>query len=412
MPYFDYRARTAQGDLLTGVLEGADTNGVANYLFNIGVTPVDIRLAPRQDPDAGESLWQRLTSRQSTSLDILLFSRQMHSLLKAGVPLLRGLAGLQESTPNRAFARVLRKVRESLDAGNDLSSSLRSHPAVFNAYYVSMVQVGEMTGKLADIFPRLHDHLELEHSVKEEVASALRYPKFVLIAILGAIGIMNVYVVPAFEKVFARYKTELPLMTRILVGLSDFTMHNWPVLLVLAAGLVVGTRLVLATPGGRYRWDKAKLRLPIAGDLLLKGTMARFARSYALAYRNGIPVAQALTLVSKTVDNAYVSSRIEQIRDGVERGETLYRTAYTSGVFTPVALQMIAVGEESGGDMDKLMDEVAEMYERELRYAVKTLGVRVEPLVILVMASLVLILALGVFLPMWNLGSTINPKFG
>ncbi|MGE5650580.1 MAG: type II secretion system F family protein [Bacillota bacterium] len=403
MPFFNYKARNARGELLQGVLEGADSNAVATYLLNIGTTPVEIVLTKKKDLSEKGSWLERLTAEKITDLDVQLFSRQIYTLLKAGVPIMRGLAGLQESAINKSFARVLKELREALDTGRELSAAMRAFPTVFSSYYVSMVQVGEMTGRLTEIFPRLHDFLQFERSMREQITAALRYPKFVLLAMVSAISVINVFVIPSFAKVFMRAQIELPLMTRLLLASSHFTITYWPVVVGGIAAAALLMRQFVNTTNGRYRWDRAKLRIPIAGSIIMKGTMARFARSYALAYKSGIPAAQALSLVAKTVDNAYVASNIEQMRDGVERGETIFRTASTTRVFTPMVLQMIGVGEETG-EIDKLMDEIAEMYEREVEYELKTLAARIEPIMIVGMGILVLILALGVFMPMWDLG--------
>lgn len=403
MPFFTYKARNARGELLQGILEGPDSGAVATYLFNIGATPIEILLTGKQDPGARRTWLERLTAEKISDLEVQLFSRQIFTLLKAGVPIMRGLAGLQESAVNKAFARVLKEIRESLDAGRELSAAMRSYPEVFSTYYVSMVQVGEMTGRLTDIFPRLHDYLQFERSMREQVATALRYPKFVLLAMIGAISLINILVIPAFAKVFASANFELPLMTRWLLATSKFTVDYWPFMAGAAVAAVFGFRHFVSTTNGRYSWDRTKLRIPIAGPIIMKGTMARFARSYALAYKSGIPAAQALTLVARTVDNAFIGSKIEQMRDGVERGESILRTATTTGVFTPIVLQMVGVGEETG-EMDRLMEEIADMYEREVEYELKTLAARIEPIMIIGMGILVLILALGVFLPMWDLG--------
>jgi MSHA biogenesis protein MshG len=172
---------------------------------------------------------------------------------------------------------------------------------------------------------------------------------------------------------------------------------------------VLGVRTWIGTEKGRYTWDMRKLKLPIAGKIILKGTMARFARSFSLSSKSGVPIVQALTVVSQTVDNAYLAARIEQMRDGVERGESILRTSIAAGVFTPIVLQMIAVGEESGS-LDDLMDEIAEMYEREVDYELKTLSAQIEPILITFLGIMVLVLALGIFLPIWDLGNAALRK--
>jgi MSHA biogenesis protein MshG len=230
-----------------------------------------------------------------------------------------------------------------------------------------------------------------------------------MIAMAVAMVVINMWVIPAFEGVFRSLNAELPLMTRILLATSNFSVQYWP---FFAAALVVagfGWRSWIATEKGRYKWDRWKLRLPIAGKIIHKGTMSRFARSFSLSARSGVPIVQALTVVSQTVDNAYLAARVEQMRDGVERGESILRTAVAANVFTPVVLQMIAVGEETGS-LDDLMEEIAAMYEREVDYELKTLSAQIEPILITFLGIMVLILALGVFLPIWDLGKVAFKK--
>ncbi len=405
MAVFAYQGRNAQGDKVSGTLEGAESGEIADQLFKLGISPLEIRLAQGVASAAHTvSLFERfMREKKIEPLELMLFSRQMHTLLKAGVPIMRALAGLQESSQNPAFTAVLQDMRESLDSGRELSAALRRHPRVFSSFYVSMVQVGEMTGMLDETFMRLYSHLEFEKDMKERIKGAMRYPMMVLAAMGIAIVIVNIFVIPAFAKVFAGFHTELPLMTRMLMGFSSFMVDFWPLLLAMAIAAVVGFRAYINTLEGRYRWDKYKLEIPIAGKIIMKSTLARFARSMALAFKSGIPIIQGLNVVAMVVDNEFMRSRIEQMRDGVERGESILRTAVATGVFNSTVLQMIAVGEETG-DMDGLMFEIAGMYERDVEYEVKTLAQQIEPIMIVVLGVLVLILALGIFLPMWDLG--------
>jgi MSHA biogenesis protein MshG len=407
MPFFAYKARNARGELLQGVLEGVDSGAVADQLFGTGATPIEIvptkRAATTAGSGDGANLWTRLTRKKVTSLDVQLFSRQIYTLLKSGVPIMRGLAGLQESSTNPAFAAVIRDLRESLDAGRELSVAMRRHPAIFTAFYLAMVRVGEMTGRLEEVFLRLFDHLEFDRDMKNRVKTAMRYPSFVIFAMVAAMAVVNIFVIPQFEKVFKTFHTELPLMTRILIGTSRFTVAWWPAFAIGIAGAVLAFRTWSRSPAGRLAWDRSKLRFPIAGKIIHKATMARFARSFALSIRSGVPIVHALSVVAQTSDNAWLTARIEQMRDGVERGESILRTATAAQVFTPVVLQMIAVGEESGS-LDDLMDEIAVMYEREVDYELKTLSSQIEPILITFLGALVLVLALGIFLPIWDLG--------
>lgn len=405
MAVFAYRGRNSSGELQQGTLEGEDSAAIADQLIKQGITPTEIKSSGKVTAVAssGASLWQSLNEKKVGTVELMLFSRQMHTLLKAGVPIMRALAGLQESAENPLMAATLQGLRESLDSGRELSSAMRLHPKVFSPFYVSMVQVGEMTGMLDETFMRLYGHLEFEKDMKERISSALRYPMMVMAAMAIAIVIVNIFVIPAFAKVFAGFHTELPLMTRMLMGFSSFMVNYWPLLLALLIGAIVGFRKYINTVDGRYRWDRFKLEIPIAGKIIKKSTLARFARSLALAFKSGIPILQGLSVVSLVVDNSFMRKCIEDMRDGVERGESVLRTAIAADVFNATVLQMIAVGEETG-DMDGLMFEIAGMYERDVEYEVKTLAQQIEPIMIVSLGILVLILALGIFLPMWDLG--------
>ncbi len=412
MPYFAYQGRNARGELVKGVLEEADSGAVADQLVNIGISPIDI--APAAAPSvARHDTWLgRVFAPRITLDDRLLFARQMYTLLKSGVPIMRALAGLQEAAKSVAMAKVMQDLRTSLDSGRDLNSSMRRHPEVFSQFFVSMVRVGEMSGSLEEIFLRLFNHLEFEKEMKERVQQALRYPAFVMVAMGVALVIINLFVIPAFAKLFAGLKTELPPITRLLIEFSDFMVQYWPALLALGIASAIGARLYTRTPGGRYKWDKFKLRLPLAGSIVEKVTLARFARSFAISLKSGMSMVQTLAVLAQVVDNAYIAQRIDQMRDGVERGESVLRTARATGVFTPIVLQMIAVGEEAG-ELDDLMQEVADMYQREIDYELKGLSASIEPVMITFLGVMVLILALGVFLPMWDLGrAALGPKVG
>ena len=411
MPNFAYRGRNAAGEIVQGIMEGATAGagppgGGAN-----APTPMEIKpttAAPeRADNDLGMN---RSVFRQKVEhMDVLLFSRQIYTLLRAGVPIMRALAGLQESSTNSAMRGVLQDVRESLDSGRELSLSLARHPKVFSPFYLSMVRVGEMTGRLEEVFIRLFDHLAFERFMKDQVKSALRYPSFVVAAMALALVVVNIFVIPAFAKVFKGFGAELPFMTRLLIGFSDFMLNWWHALLLGIITAAFAFNAWRKTRKGRYDWDRFKLKIPIAGKIVRKATLARFAASFALASRSGVPIIQALTNVAETVDNAYIADKVEKMRDGVERGESILRTSIAAGVFTPVVLQMIAVGEESGA-LDDMMKEVADMYQSEVEYELKTLAQQIEPILIISLGIMVLILALGIFLPLWDLGKVTMKK--
>jgi MSHA biogenesis protein MshG len=408
MPHFAYKGRDNRGQLVQGVLEGADSGAVAGQLFGTGITPLEI--TPTTAPaGGGPGLLERLNQSKVGDADVLLFCRHMYTLLKAGVPIMGALKGLQESAENKALSEVIQDIRENLDSGRELSACLARHPKVYDPFYVSMVRVGELTGTLEEVFLRLFNHLEFEKFMREQVKSAVRYPSFVVAAMAIAIVVINIFVIPAFAKVYQGFKAELPMMTKVLIGFSNFMVAYWPVMLAVLAAAVFAFRAYIGTTKGRLTWDEFKMKIPIAGPIILKATLARFARSFALAIRSGVPAVQALTIVANTVDNTHVARKIESMREGVERGESVLKTALATSIFTPIVLQMVAVGEETGA-LDDLMAEIADMYQREVEYDLKSIASQIEPVLVVALGVMVLILALGVFLPIWDLGNAALGK--
>lgn len=412
MPTYTYRGRDSDLALVSGTIEADSPAMVVQQLGVRGVivTQVDAFRASAEARETGvPSWWARANARPVTEEDVILFARQMYTLMRADVPILRALGGLQDSAANPGFAEVLGDVRSSIEQGRELSTALGRHPGVFSPFFVAMTRVGEVSGRMAEVFDRLFLHLESERDVREQVKAALRYPVIVLVAAAIALVVLNLFVIPVFAGVYTTLHAKLPPLTRVLIAVSSWSVQWWPVVAAAAVGAWLAVRGFLRLSEGRYWWDRQKLRLPLVGDIVLKGTLARFARSFAMASRSGIPVLQALTVVSRTSDNAYIAREIEVMRDAIERGESLYRSAAGSGIFTPVVLQMIAVGEETG-ELDSLLTEIASMYEREIAYSIKRLSTRVEPILLLIIAAVVLVLALGIFVPIWSLGEAAMGK--
>lgn len=405
MTSFVYRGRDGSGSLVQGVIEAADGSTAADLLISRGIVPVDLAAG-----GGSANTWWAIQARRRriSEEDIMFFSRQMHTLLKAGVPILQALSGLRESATNPGFADVIGRLRDSLDAGRELSQAL-AESGVFSAFYIQMIRVGEATGQLEGIFLSLFGHLRFEKEMRTRISSALRYPIFVVIALTAALVVINMLVIPAFAKVFSSFHAKLPLMTRVLIAVSDFFVHYWWVLALAMVGVALGIRVLLQTSDGRLAWDRYKLELPLVGGTIRKATLARFARSFSLALSSGLPAIQAFAVVARVVDNNFFSARIDAMRAGVERGESLLRVAAAAKIFTPVVLQMIAVGEESGS-VDELLLEIAAMYEREVDYEIETLSARIEPLLIVCLGAMVLVMALGIFLPIWDLSSAMLGK--
>lgn len=410
MPAFRYTGRNAQGAKVSGALEGASPDSVASELLSRQITPLTIEAEQAQGGEDALGMLRQKLHRKRVDLDeLIIFTRQMYSLTKAGVPIIRAIGGLAESNRNLYLREVLQDVRASLESGLSMAVALNAHPKVFNNLFVSMISVGENTGQLDQAFKQLSAYLELERETRKRIKQATRYPIFVLVAMGVALGVINLLVIPAFAKVFAQFHAQLPWATRLLIGTSNFMRDWWWLLLLMIVGGLYGFFKWIETDAGALQWDCIKLRLPIVGGIFERIALARFTRTFAMMYRAGVPLLQTLSINSASVGNRHIGRAILSIRESVERGEALTRSAYNSGLFTPLVLQMMAVGEETGA-LDDLFIEVADFYEQEVDYDLKQLADAIEPILIVAMGVMVLILALGVFLPMWELGSAAQGR--
>jgi MSHA biogenesis protein MshG len=299
---------------------------------------------------------------------------------------------------------TLYSVVENLQSGRDLAFSFGRFPDVFSKFYVSVVKVGESTGTLETAFLRMYEYLGMEKRIKDKIKAALRYPATVVVAIAVAVAVITMWVLPKFAPIFAALGDNLPWATRVLLGTSQFASSKWYVVVAIVVAAVVAFKIAVRDPAGRYRWDKLKLRTPIVGGIVRRASLAQICRSFALTLEAGVPMIQSLNMIARAAGNEYLSLRVLALRDGVERGEGLFRTAQTSDLFTPLALQMIAVGEETG-TIGEMLDEVADFYEREVDHDLEGLSSAIEPLLIVSVGGMVLILALGVFLPLWDMAA-------
>jgi MSHA biogenesis protein MshG len=398
---FAYKGRNTSGQLVSGILEASSAEAAAGRIANLGLIPVSLQEA-RERVSFLEQLREKFGQEKVTVTELIIFCRQMYTITKAGIPLISGMRGLANSIKHDTLCGVLNEVADDLESGQGLSVALSSHPAVFNGLFVSIVHVGENSGRLDDAFLQLSEYLERDLETRKSIKAALRYPTFVISAIVLAIAIINIKVIPEFAKMFDQFGAELPMPTRILIASSQVFVNYWPSMFAAIAFTSLAWREYLKTDKGQRFWGRGKLRLPMVGSIIERGSMARYSRSFAMMMRSGVPLTTALELCARVVDNLYLGEKIRGIRNGIERGESLLRTHAASGMFTPLVLQMVAVGEESG-KVDELLGEVAGYYEREVDYDIKSLGARIEPILIVIMAAFVLILALGIFLPMWGM---------
>lgn len=393
--------------MISGEREAASPEQLASLLIEDGLVPIEI-VELENDEDKGFDIKQIPFLKPKVRLDeLIIVCRQMHSLMKAGVPMIQALRGLANSNRNELLKESLEDVISNLEGGLNLASAMQGKEDVFDNLFMSMIHVGENTGQLDTAFLQLAEYLEMERETRKRISQATRYPTMVLLAISIAIIVINVFVVPAFANFFERFDAELPWQTQFLMATSDFFVNYGWFLGIFLVGLGFGISRYVQTDNGAYQWDRFKLNAPIIGPVFERISLARFSRTFAMTYRTGVPILQALSVVARSTNNAYLSRFINGMRSQIERGETLTRTAAQSGMFTPLVLQMFAVGEETGA-LDDLMDQVADFYEQEVDYDLKQLSEAIEPVLIVIMGVLVLIVALGVFLPMWDLASTMQ----
>lgn len=403
MAIFQFKGRNSDGRVVNGQVEAATTDAAATQLVGRGITPIAMEEQLVQ-LTLGEKFERATNLGKVEVVELIMFSRQMYTISKSGIPLVKGLRGLSASLRNYTFQQALNDIVDRLETGMELSSAMRFHPKIFNNLFISMVSVGENSGRLDLIFKQLSEYMERDLNTSKSIKTALRYPTFVLLAISIAMAVINIKVIPAFAGMFATFGAQLPMPTRILIGVSNFFVAYWLYMLVAIVGVTYWFVTYIKTPEGSRWWGRKKLGIIIVGDIIERASLARYARSFSLMLGAGLPISNALELCARAIDNNYLGDKIRGIRTGIERGEGLYQTHLISGMFTPLVLQMISVGEESG-QVDTLLTEVAEFYEREVEYDTKLLGDRIEPLMIVIMAGFVTVLALGIFLPMWDMYS-------
>jgi len=409
MPQFKYAGKSTQGGPQKGVIEAASAQAAAQALLSQNIVPLTIvESKKRSAENEGDGFDITRLFQQKVGLDeMIIFSRQMYSLLKAGIPIIRAIKGLSENASHKRFQEILKDIADQLEQGRSLSSSMAKYEKVFTRLTISVVVVGENTGKLDDVFLQLALYFEREQETRKRIKSALRYPTFVLIALAIAMFILNLFVVPVFTQMFERFDTELPIMTRVLIGTSNFFVNYWWLLIFVIVGGIFAVKQYVNSTNGRLKWDKFKLKLPVVGSIIERSLLSRYSRSFSMILRAGVPLTAGLSLTADAVDNAHMQKRIKEMRQGIEKGESLLRVSKNSELFSTLVLQMIAVGEETGR-LEPLLEESADYYEREVDFDLKSLTAKIEPILIGFVAVMVLILALGIFTPMWNMMSAVK----
>jgi MSHA biogenesis protein MshG len=400
MPIFLYKGRDETGALKSGKRMAASPGLLSTQLIQEGISPTSITEEKMQN-----NLWTKLSKMMQplpTTDELGMFARQMYTLTKTGVPLAGALRNLADNTKNQRMAQALYGIVEHLEAGQDLAASMQNYPDVFISMIISMVRVGQNSGRLSEAFLHINQHLESQAASQKSLSSAMRYPLFVIVTMVGAIIVINIFVIPAFAHVFEQANVELPLPTLIFIATSNFMLKYWSLLLVATIGIAVGVKYYLKSAKGRFKWDAFLLKIPIIGTILRRIIMLRFAQSFAITIASGVPLIEGIELVANSIENKYAQSKILLMRSAIERGKSLTQAAAATELFSGLELQMLNVSEETG-ELGAMLEQISSFYKREVEYDLKRLNDIVEPILILFLGIVVLVLALAVYLPIWNI---------
>jgi MSHA biogenesis protein MshG len=323
------------------------------------------------------------------------------------LPLLTGLESITEQIKSQKFRNILDDIRKQIEGGSTLHGAMSKHPEVFSAVYVNMVRAGETSGMLGESLDRFVTLADRELRTKQRVKEATRYPKLVILALIVAFAVLIIFVFPRFAQVFAQFKVSLPLPTRIMIGINEIFQSYWYLVLIFIFGIPIFINRYLRTEKGRSSWDKLKMKIPVFGLLFLKIALSRFAYTFAMLNRSGIPILQTLEITSSTINNTTLSQAVEGISRSVKEGRGLADSMRETKMFTPLVIQMVSVGESSG-TLDSMLTRITEYYDIEVENTIKKISTYIEPFLTLFLGLFVLFLALAVFLPWWNMVKVIR----
>ncbi len=403
MPIFKYRVRDRLGKAMTGTIEAPTVEVAGNHLYEKGYFPIAVEEASASVSINLSDFWKRFQKVKTE--EIIVFSQQLSTLYKAGLPLLTGLKGLRDQTLNRRFKEILEEINLQVEGGNTLFGAMSKHPHVFSVVYLNMLRAGETSGRLGESLDRYVALADRELRSHQKVNEATRYPKIVIFSVIMAFVVLLVFVIPRFAQVFAQFKTTLPLPTRIMIGVNNLFhlfIHYWYLTLPVLLLIPILLKRYMNTEKGRVFWDRLKTRIPGFGHLFVIGALSRFAHTFVMLNKSGIPILRTLEITSTTVNNVVISQSIGEISQQVREGSSLADAMRETGRFTPLVIQMVDVGETTG-TLDEMLIRITEYYDIELENAIKQMTTYIEPALTLFMGVVVLFLALAVFLPWWNM---------
>jgi general secretion pathway protein F len=409
MPVFAYRGLASDGRSVAGVIDADNPRGARGKLRDLGIFPTEVAAEEGAAPIQTRNLrsWMPTLRRKIPAAELSLFTRQLSSLLGAGVQLVDALGALGGQSSRPATKKTISQVRESVREGSSLADALAVHPDVFSDLYIGMVRAGETAGALEGVLDRLAEYNERQSEFVSKVRGALTYP-IIMMAVGGAImGFLVTYVVPQVATIFDQQHVVLPFMTRVLIGLSNFLSTYWLLLLIAIVAIIAGIFAGLSTKRGRRFYDTWLLRLPYIGPTVIRVICARFARTLATLLKSGVQLVPALTAVRRVVTNGLLSDAVEASRDSIRAGHGMGDTLSRSGLFPTLLVEMIKVGERSG-ELEQMLERVADNYEREVENSLGLMTTMLQPLMTLAMAAVILFMMMAVLLPIFQLNQLMQ----
>lgn len=385
---------------MTGTIEAPTVEMAGNRLYQTGYFPIAVEEESVSVSLNLSDIWKRF---QKVKLEeLIFFSQQLSTLYKAGLPLLGGLRSLKEQTLNKRLKEILEDIGLQIEGGNTLFGAMSKYPDAFPIVYVNMIRAGETSGKLGESLDRFVTLADRELRIRQRVKETTRYPKIVIFSVIIAFFVLLAFVIPRFAQVFARFNTPLPLPTRIMIEVDHLFHNYWYLLLSAMVIIPILLKRYLQTEKGKVFWDRLKTRIPGFGRLFLIAALSRFAHTFVMLNKSGIPILQTLEITSTTINNVILSQSIDEMSRKVREGRSLAESMRESGRFTPIVIQMVGVGESSG-TLDEMLGRITEYYDIELENAIKKISAYIEPALTLFLGIVVLFLALAVFLPWWNM---------
>jgi len=400
---FKYVAKSADGKNVTGTLEAADRNALVNKLREKDLIIISVT----KTEEVSKAERRFLTRKRIKIDDIVIFTRQLATMVDAGIPLVGALDILGEQIEKKVFSNVILCIRDDVETGSSLSEALSKHPSAFSPLFVNMVKAGESSGMLDEILDRLANYLEKTSNLQKKVQAALLYPCVVAIMAVIITAVLLLKVIPEFKKIFAGFGAALPKPTLILIGISDFLNKYFP--FSIAALVIIGFLFsrYIRTEKGRTRFDTFKLRLPIFGILLKKVAVSKFSRTLSTLVRSGVPILNSLEIVGKTAGNKLIERAVEKVYSSIKEGENISEPLSKSGVFPPMVVRMVSVGEQTG-QLEKMLSKIADFYDAQVDAAVSGLTSIIEPLIIAFLGLVIGTIVICMFLPIFKISTIVN----